>query len=94
MKLEILDAAEQDLINGFNFYEIQSPGLGQYFLDSIYADIESLLIYRGIHQCALPITGYLLSGFHLQFTIALKMSTFGFMQSWIVERIRNRYMNV
>jgi len=49
MKLEILDAAEQDLINGFNFYEIQSPGLGQYFLDSIYADIESLLIYHGIH---------------------------------------------
>jgi len=49
MKLRILDAAEQDLINGFNFYEIQSPGLGQYFLDSVYADIESLLIYHGIH---------------------------------------------
>ena len=49
MKIKILDDAEQDLIDGFNFYQIQSHGLGEYFLDSIYADIESLLIYQGIH---------------------------------------------
>ena len=29
MRIEILDAAEQDLIDGFNFYEIKSQGLGQ-----------------------------------------------------------------
>lgn len=49
MRIEILDAAEQDLIDGFNFYEIQSRGLGHYFLDSVYADIESLYLYHGIH---------------------------------------------
>jgi hypothetical protein len=49
MRIEILDAAEQDLIVGFNFYEIQYQGLGHYFLDSVYADMESLQLYCGIH---------------------------------------------
>ena len=34
MNLQILDEAQQDLIDGFRFYESQAPGLGNYFLDS------------------------------------------------------------
>lgn len=49
MKIQILDLAESDLIEGYHFYEKQSSGLGQYFLDSIYTDIESLYLYHGIH---------------------------------------------
>lgn len=49
MKIEVLDKAEQDLVDGFRFYESQSPGLGDYFLDSIFSDIESLQLYAGIH---------------------------------------------
>jgi plasmid stabilization system protein ParE len=49
MKIRILDVAERDLIEGYHFYEKQLPGLGQYFLDSIYTDIESLYLYYGIH---------------------------------------------
>jgi hypothetical protein len=49
MKIQILDSAEQDLIRGFHFYETQSSGLGYCFLDSLYADIESLQLYAGIH---------------------------------------------
>ena len=49
MKIEILDLAERDLIDGFGFYEHQSKGLGNYFLDSIFSDIESLHLYAGIH---------------------------------------------
>lgn len=49
MKIEILDQAENDLIDGFAFYEGQSKGLGEYFLDSVFADIESLRLYDGIH---------------------------------------------
>ena len=49
MKIQILDLAERDLIEGYHFYEKQSPGLGQYFLDSIYTDIESLNLYYGTH---------------------------------------------
>ena len=49
MRIEILDAAEADLIDGFKFYERQSSGIGGYFLDSLFSDIESLYLYAGIH---------------------------------------------
>jgi len=49
VKIRILREAEIDLIEGFNFYELQQPGLGDYFLDALYADIDSLLISAGIH---------------------------------------------
>ncbi len=49
MKVEILDEAERDMIEGFRFYEAQAGGLGDYFLDSLYADIDSLRLYAGIH---------------------------------------------
>jgi hypothetical protein len=49
VKIRVLDAAAQDLIDGFRFYEIQGAGLGQYFIDSLFADIDSLLLYAGIH---------------------------------------------
>ena len=48
MRIQILEAAQQDLIEGHRFYECQSAGLGDYFLDSILADIESLQLYAGI----------------------------------------------
>jgi len=33
--VQILDEAEQDLIDGFNFYEAQAEGLGEYFVDAL-----------------------------------------------------------
>lgn len=49
MKVEILDEAEQDLVEGFEFYEKQSRGLGDYFLNSLFSDIDSLSLFGGIH---------------------------------------------
>ena len=49
MNVRILDEAKQDLLDGYRFYERQSEGLGDYFLDSLSADIDSLQIYGGIH---------------------------------------------
>jgi len=49
MKIEILDTAQQDLIDGFQFYKNQTAGLGDYFLDSLFSDIDSLYLYAGIH---------------------------------------------
>lgn len=49
MRVRILEIAEQDLEEGYHFYENQSPGLGEYFLDSLYAEIDSLAFYGGIH---------------------------------------------
>jgi len=49
MNLQVLDEAAQDLIDGFRFYEAQSEGLGEHFLDSLFSDIESLQQYAGVH---------------------------------------------
>lgn len=49
MRVTILDEAEQDVIDGFRFYESQDVGLGEYFVDSIFSDLDSLQLYAGIH---------------------------------------------
>ena len=50
MKISIQPSALADLKEGFHFYEQQHSRLGSYFLDSLYADIDSLLLYAGIHS--------------------------------------------
>ena len=49
MKVEILESALKDLVDGFHFYEKQAHGIGNYFLESIYSDIDSLTDNAGIH---------------------------------------------
>ena len=49
MPVRILTSAEQDLLDGYEFYESQQHSLGTYFLDSLFADIDSLILYAGIH---------------------------------------------
>ena len=50
MKIKILNSANQDLIEGYWFYEKQAKSLGAYFLDTLFSDIDSLKIYAGIHS--------------------------------------------
>jgi plasmid stabilization system protein ParE len=50
MKIAILASARDDLADGFDFYERQAEGLGNYFLESLFADIDSLRLYAGIHR--------------------------------------------
>jgi len=49
VKIEILDEAQQDLLEGFHFYDKITTGLGSYFLDCLFSDIDSLVVYAGIH---------------------------------------------
>lgn len=49
MKVLIGASAEQDLLQGFAFYEAQQANLGWYFLDSLYSDIDALELFAGIH---------------------------------------------
>lgn len=49
MKVRLLSAAARDLVDGYHFYERQASGVGAYFLDTLYADIDSLVISAGIH---------------------------------------------
>jgi hypothetical protein len=50
VKIEILTHAKEDLFDGYLFYERQETGIGEYFLNSISSDIESLLLYHGYHR--------------------------------------------
>jgi len=53
VRIDILDEAQEDLIEGFHFYEDREIGLGSYFLDCLFSDIDSLFLYAGIHQVVL-----------------------------------------
>ena len=55
MKIEILDEAQEDLLQGFRFYEDREPTLGAYFLDCLFSAIDSLLLYAGVHTSSSPI---------------------------------------
>ena len=46
----ILKEAADDLSDGKAFYDQKESGVGDYFWDSLFADIESLVIYAGIHS--------------------------------------------
>lgn len=56
MKVRVLTSALNDLSAGREFYEKQAEGIGEYFFDSVFADIDSLALYGGIHRKV--------SGFH------------------------------
>ena len=49
MRIRLLASAVKDLASGRAFYEQQGQGLGGYFLDSVFADLDSLALYGGIH---------------------------------------------
>jgi len=49
MTILVLPSARDDLSEGFDFYERQEEGMGDYFQESLFSDIESLRLYAGIH---------------------------------------------
>jgi hypothetical protein len=49
VKIEILNLAELDILDGFHFYESQASELSLHFLENIYSDIDSLALNAGIH---------------------------------------------
>jgi len=45
----ILEDAAEDLESGAQFYESCATGVGDYFLDSILSDFDSLVLFAGVH---------------------------------------------
>jgi len=46
----LIKEVANDLKDGKFFYDQREAGVGDYFWDSLIADIESLVIYAGIHN--------------------------------------------
>jgi hypothetical protein len=45
MKVQILPPAMEDLANGRTFYDSREKGVGAYFMDSLFSEIDSLRAY-------------------------------------------------
>jgi hypothetical protein len=45
----IMEEAVDDLNEGRSFYDLKAPGIGDYFWDCLISDIESLILFAGIH---------------------------------------------
>jgi hypothetical protein len=50
VKIVVLTQAKEDLFDDYLFYERQETVIVDYFLDSISADIDSLVLHHGIHR--------------------------------------------
>jgi len=50
MNLRVLTSAIEDLAHGRMFYDLQGDGLGDYFFDSLFSEVDSLLVFAGIHS--------------------------------------------
>ena len=48
MRIELLDSAEKDLLDGFKFYEYQAKGLGDYSLTPFW--ISPPVILKDFHS--------------------------------------------
>ncbi|MDX1640564.1 MAG: type II toxin-antitoxin system RelE/ParE family toxin [Balneolaceae bacterium] len=49
MNIKILNSALEDLYKGRLFYEELNDGLGEYFFNSLFSDIDSLTLFAGVH---------------------------------------------
>ena len=50
MKVRVLRSALEDLASGREFYNQQQEGVGDYFFNSLFSEIDSLVLYAGIHR--------------------------------------------
>jgi plasmid stabilization system protein ParE len=50
MKVRVLRPALEDLAAGRRFYDQQQPGVGAWFFDSLFSEIDSLVLHAGIHR--------------------------------------------
>ena len=50
MNLRVLTSAIEDISQGRKFYDLQGDGLGYYLFDSLFSEVDSLLVFAGIHS--------------------------------------------
>lgn len=83
MKVQVLEEALDDLADGYRFYERQSEGLGTYFLDSLWSDVDSLCVYAGIHPVWLGYHRLLSKRFPSPYTTVSRTTWRASAPSWI-----------
>jgi len=77
VEIRLLETAKEDLREGWNFYELTSAGLGDYFLDCIQADVRSLEVFAGIHEMS--------EGFHRMLVKRFPFAVYYLLEGHIIE---------
>jgi hypothetical protein len=49
MTVVVVEDAAEDMESGRRFYESRQSGIGDYFVESILSELDSLVLYAGIH---------------------------------------------
>jgi hypothetical protein len=83
MMVVVLDDAAEDIESGKRFYESCEAGVGDYFAESILSDLDSLVLYAGIHPLYFGFSRMFQIDFHSESTTRLKATWRTFMPSWI-----------
>jgi hypothetical protein len=83
MMVVVLEDAAEDIESGRRFYESCEAGVGDYFAESILSDLDSLVLYAGIHPVYFGFHRVLSKRSHSDSTMRLKVTWRTFMPSWI-----------
>jgi hypothetical protein len=92
MKIEILPSAMEDLADGRGFYDRQGIGVGDYFLQSLFADIDRCGTWlECIPFISVDITGCWQSGFRMRSITGCPNGPSTFTQYWTVGVIHDGF---
>lgn len=94
MTVVILEDAAEDLESGAQFYESCAIGVGAYFLDSILSDLDSLILFAGVHSIYFGFHRMLSSDSPSASTMRWKTKWRTFMPFWICGAIPSGLGNV
>lgn len=82
MKIRVLRSALEDLARSRQFYDQHAPGIGNYFFDSLFSEIDSLALFAGIHRKHLGFHRMLARRFPFAVYYRMSGEDFG---SWIAD---------
>ena len=94
MTVVILEDAAEDLETGAQFYESCATGVGNYFLDSILSDLDSLILFVGIHPVYFGFHRMLSKRFPFGIYYEVETTWRTFMPFWICGAIRSGFGHV
>lgn len=63
MTVRILRSALDDLIEARRFYDLQQEGVGEYFFQCVFDDVDALARYAGVHAIHFGFHRFLLNRF-------------------------------
>ncbi len=82
MTVVILEDAAADIESGRQFYETREPGVSEYFVEAILADLASLVCTPAFTLCVSVFIGCCPSAFRSAFTMRLNARQLSFTRFW------------